>query len=453
MAALQIGTGVRDITPSYPVWLHGYASRDRLSAGIRDRLSLSCLALSDGASSLLLVAMDGIGAQVEVCRELESIVQRETGIGYPAVMVASSHTHFAPALNDGSFFDPGLDPIDADPRFAADVRRKLAEAAREAMGSLRPARLEWVRRDVPHILFNRRTVRPDGGVTTNYLYPVEPDAYRFSPVDPELTVLRLVGDEGPLAALVNFGCHPVTGEGTGQDLFYHISADYPQYLRRTIAEAWACPVLFTLGAAGDAVPVNRLGDCRQRLGATLGHAAVLAQRMFRTEPDPVLAAGEVSIEADTILPTAAPRAREAYETARTRLLELSRPGAPQEALRQARQAYAERSRELARSRLYPDNRATIRVQLLRLGQTVLVGMPFEVLSEIALRLKRAHPGAVLVSCCGGYQGYLPLAHEYPRGGYEASAASTHFAAGTADRLLEAIQDSPFLASGYGSGPH
>ena len=72
----------------------------------------------------------------------------------------------------------------------------------------------------------------------------------------------------------------------------------------------------------------------------------------------------------------------------------------------------------------------------------LGGKPFEVLAEISLRLKAAHPNAFLLSCCGGYQGYLPLAYEYDRGGYEASAASTHFAPGTADRLLEAIITHP-----------
>ena len=53
-------------------------------------------------------------------------------------------------------------------------------------------------------------------------------------------------------------------------------------------------------------------------------------------------------------------------------------------------------------------------------------------------MKAQFPNSVLVSCAGGYQGYLPLAYEYDRGGYEASEDSTHFVPGTADRLLAAI---------------
>jgi hypothetical protein len=87
---------------------------------------------------------------------------------------------------------------------------------------------------------------------------------------------------------------------------------------------------------------------------------------------------------------------------------------------------------------YPANRHRIEVQLLGIGQTVLVGLPFEVLSEISLRLKASLPRVVVVSCCGGYEGYLPLAHEYARGGYEATPSSTHFAEGTADRILALV---------------
>ena len=71
---------------------------------------------------------------------------------------------------------------------------------------------------------------------------------------------------------------------------------------------------------------------------------------------------------------------------------------------------------------------------------MLVALPFEVLSEISLRMKERFPNSVLVSCAGGYQGYLPLEHEYPRGGYEASERSTHFEPGTADRVLELTLD-------------
>ncbi len=91
-----------------------------------------------------------------------------------------------------------------------------------------------------------------------------------------------------------------------------------------------------------------------------------------------------------------------------------------------------------RARLYPEDRHRIQIQLVRLGRSVLVAMPFEVLSEIGLRIKHAFPHAVVVSVANGYEGYLPLAYEYERGGYESTAETTHFEIGTADRLLQRV---------------
>jgi hypothetical protein len=65
-------------------------------------------------------------------------------------------------------------------------------------------------------------------------------------------------------------------------------------------------------------------------------------------------------------------------------------------------------------------------------------LPFEVLSEISLTMKKQFPHSVLVSCANGYQGYLPLEHEFKRGGYEASISAAHFAPGTGDRVLKAV---------------
>jgi hypothetical protein len=74
---------------------------------------------------------------------------------------------------------------------------------------------------------------------------------------------------------------------------------------------------------------------------------------------------------------------------------------------------------------------------MRIGATTLVAWPFEVLAEIGLRIKRRFPNAVLVACAGGYQGYMPLAADHPRGGYEVGEDAVHFVPGTGDRLLEA----------------
>lgn len=91
---------------------------------------------------------------------------------------------------------------------------------------------------------------------------------------------------------------------------------------------------------------------------------------------------------------------------------------------------------------YPGRKFTMPLRFLRLGDKVLTGMPFEVLSIISLKLKEANPEAVLISVTGGYNGYLPLAEDFARQGYECSFGFTHFAPGTGDTALKtAIEES------------
>jgi hypothetical protein len=418
---------VRDITPAGPQHLHGYSSRHEPSVGVLEPLSLRCLGVAEGERRVLVIAADMVGIPVSVCQRWYGILECETGIGFPDALVCCTHTHFAPALHATVYTSPEAGLVEPDPAYVAMVESRLAEVAREALFRLRPAVLETARVPVPGVLYNRRTIKADGKVEINYTYPRPDDAFTFSPVDDELSILRFRDERGIVAALANFGCHPVTGTDRVAEGMRHISADYPYYLREELEQTWHCPVLFTLGAAGDTVPANRQGDCRERIGRALADTAVLAERRFRPEPG-----AHVSSSFRTVLAETNQRCEDAdipaaFQAARAALLA--------EATSANRACYEEKGRALLRSCAYPENCLEIPVQCLRLGSQALVALPFEVFSEISRRLKATHPGTVLVSCAGGYQGYLPLAHEFARGGYGATLDTTHFAQDTGDRLL------------------
>ena len=70
MTKLEFGMATRDITPRYPVWAHGYANRTSPSSGVRESLSLGCLAASNGENQILIFALDMIGVLSDVCEEL-----------------------------------------------------------------------------------------------------------------------------------------------------------------------------------------------------------------------------------------------------------------------------------------------------------------------------------------------------------------------------------------------
>lgn len=426
MATVRFGVAVRDITPDFPVMLHGYASRDCPSTRVSEPIQAAALCLEgrgeggDGRARLVVLALDMIGVDAAAVQVLRADLARECGLDRGELLVAASHTHFAPCISPQLFATLGV--VEPDPRYVALVRRAVVDVVRHSCAEMHQGELQEYRTSVPSVLFNRRmTMRASGAdrkVETNYLYPSDDSPFELSPVDGGLTVLRIVAEGAPRAAIVNFGCHPVTGGRDGAGSGNDVSADYPWYLREVVGRAWGCPVLFTLGAAGDAVPIQRAGLSRERIGATLGNSIVLGERVLSAAHG---AAGEAVV---------AHRAArmEAATIVRTR----ETPPGDEDAAAVVLRAF--------RSRLYPDDRFAIEVAIHRIGDTVLVAFPFEVLSEVALTLKRYRPGVVVVSVANGYQGYLPQAHEYGRGGYEATPESTHFVPGTMDRLLDLVRE-------------
>jgi hypothetical protein len=461
---LKFGTSVVDITPGYPVWLSGYANRTHRSTGVSEPISLRCLAIASEQKTALLFALDLIGLRVQTCEAIYARLERQVGIGFPDVMLACSHTHFAPvpypvhrgsavALGGNAFTQhvaagngPAPDEIEADdlglvapdPRFVTELMDAFVRAARESMAVMRPGVLEEARVQAPQVVFNRRTIRSDGTVETNYLYPESPEQYQFSPTDTELTILRVRGRNGMLAVLANFGCHPVTGGHPQERAHYQISADYPFYLRQVVEDACHCPAFFTLGAAGDAVPIDRMGDCRKRIGAILGNSILLAERQYVEVGAPRLATGTETVAARTIMTTQAATAADDCEQAKVAFLARLREGPSDDPeLHAAAERFDDALRAADRAQMYPENTHDIQLQFMQIGDVSLVAFPFEPFSEIALKLKAARPRSILVSCAAGYQGYLPLAAEQDSGGYEVSERSNHFAADTGDRLLAA----------------
>ena len=108
MSSLRFGTSVRDITPRYPVWAHGYSGRTRQSSGVLEPLSLGCLAVANGDNRVLIVTLDMIGVRGNACEALCELLEQEVGVGFPNVLITGSHTHFAPAIHGTAMNDPEI---------------------------------------------------------------------------------------------------------------------------------------------------------------------------------------------------------------------------------------------------------------------------------------------------------------------------------------------------------
>jgi neutral ceramidase len=245
----KIGLARVKITPPQPVFMAGYAARNKPYERIHDELFAKVLVLEekDGARSVL-VTSDLIGFPAEIATPLREQVAKQAKASVSSVIVNSSHTHTGPTLS--------LDPTPREGRVLADAERtaaytkdiceKIAQAAGEAAGKLQPAKLSWGS-GVVHFVMNRREFTIDRGV----ILGVNPRGL----ADRSVPVLRIDDPSGKLLAVV---CGAASHNTTLGAQDYEISGDYAGHAQRLIEEQHpGAQAMFVLGCAGDANPYPR----------------------------------------------------------------------------------------------------------------------------------------------------------------------------------------------------
>ena len=415
--ALRAGVARVVITPPLGVPMAGFGNRAQPSQSVHDDLTATALVLDDGATRLGVLSLDLLALhdwQVAAVRE-----RAASAVGLPAdnLLVSLTHTHSGPLTWLGRGHD-GLVGAYLE-NLTNQLVGVLAWAAREAG----PARLGFGRGEV-QIQVNRREKRSDGTTVIG--------VNREGAVDREVGVLRLDGEDGgPIAALVNYACHPVI---LGP-LSYALSADFVGRTRRVFESAVGARCLFLQGCTGDLNPIggvtDRYDNC-ERLGAILAgevlktHGQIevgppraplaARRRQFDLPLQPLDPVGEIE--------------REIAE-ARDRLAKAQAEGEPALFVERERFLFERAERVLAEARADRTQAAVpFEVQALRLGEVGLVAAPAELFVEIGLRIKRRSPfpATMTLGYANGCVGYVPVAEAYPDGGYEVDRAHKGYGA-------------------------
>ena len=401
-----------DITPKFPVFLRGYGARNCLSNAIEEPLEAGVMVFQQGKKKQLLITVDNTGIDIEQCNRIYADLKAATGYDGKNTFLCASHTHFAPGFEHYTVTFPGGDiPLGrypAEEKYYKFWLKQVVAGIAKAEANLEEVEIEEAVIPVSSVSFNRRTVvKETGKVETNYTWPTAKiDRYNIQPVDTDFNVWRFKAGDAIKAIIGRFSCHPVTG---GQ-YFYGVSADYPGYFQKYIKEFFGCPGFFILGAAGDVVPMQRNGTARKDIGMILASAVRLAERKFQKASKPALDFAIVNVPLKLRVKCDRKKADALWNAA----LEKAK----------GEKEYDENLGWITYKynfvKMYPSDDVEVPLRLMRLGTKVLVGMPFEVLTAIGVKLREACPNAVLTSITGGYEGYLPMSREYKRGGYEAT---------------------------------
>src|SRR5271169_1119512 len=98
-ATLRAGVGRVDITPSGPIWMSGYASRNHPSESVLQHLWARALAIDTGSGGrLVIVSIDLIGLPFEVADQVAARARQQFGIERSHLLLNASHTHTGPVI-------------------------------------------------------------------------------------------------------------------------------------------------------------------------------------------------------------------------------------------------------------------------------------------------------------------------------------------------------------------
>ncbi|MCE7983680.1 MAG: hypothetical protein DYG89_21100 [Caldilinea sp. CFX5] len=419
---LHAGTGRVDITPPLTIPYLGYEPRHAFFQGVHDPLFARAVALDDGATQVILLAVDAIGYSNDLLgpgrnftAEVRQRIHAATGVPAAHIMLATSHAHSTPeTVNLRRLLDtPAAAP------WLEVVLDQLASAAIIAFHQRQPCRVKAGTGQVVGLSRNRRLVGKEGRILAGPEATLAGVEVKPGALDPEVGVILLERiDNGACTLLTNFACHPVTVQV--QPL---VSADFPGPAMHLVEKSIPGCVnsLFFQGACGNINPIRNTTDFAdvERYGLMLG-GEVIKVAMRLSAPDYPVSAPLLAVQSATVMLAARelpPRepAQQAYAEAGAKLAAATSDD--ERKLWRARQRIAEETLILIDR---GDDPIPAEVQVVRIGDIVLVALPGEPFAELGLAIKaRSVAGhTFVVGYANDWIGYLTPPQAWTEGGYE-----------------------------------
>lgn len=463
MGTLQLaaGFGAADITPQPGIALSGFIFREnKPSEGVDDPLVVRVLALRQDGPIYLLISLEvlAIAAALETLLLDALTAALGPAVQRAHILLTATHTHSAPPTS----------PLEGESAPDQDYWRLLcertAQAAVEAVHSLRPATLWAASYRVPGHTINRRALLADGRVSM----ALAPDGFVLErgPVDDTLTALVFRDATGAtIGAVLHFACHGTTV------CTQRIGGDVPGALARRVGELVGGPCLYVQGATGDVGPLAVSAGRAEMLAwlaPFLAHLEPLPERLLPVDGVPVRLAGtDLDLDYQPLPPRAATLRRIAdferiaqgdvespdlQETIRLlgNLMNITpgqRPDAQKAAYASMALANAERRVLAAIDAGTPPAPCRARVSLLRIGAVALAGVSAEVFAITGFRIRALSRrfGLLPVSYAAPIVGYVPDRDSLAKGGYEVDDAwrfyrhPAPFAPDSEDRIVATVQ--------------
>ncbi len=468
------GAVVIDITPPPGMPMGGYSMLANRGVGFRTRLKARIVYLNDGkGNAIALVQTDLTAASLLLHHEVAAAVAERTQLKPADIAITATHSHSAPDnFFDNDFYNKHMSSGSGlEPQFLEFVVQRVAEGILEAYENRRPARVATGRKDIYGYNRNRSLSAYVLNENVKDMDWDDPEAV-FRAVNPALHMVRVDvrDDQGhykPLAAFSSFSVHATAITPPVQvynaDLFAYAQKDLEWAIQRKYDTPWPVVHALTNGTQGDMAPAlpdrgdNLFGNFpvnwkeARALGQAIGGEAItLFEALGETLTDEVTVSSAVrelnirehnTVEDVTLCHDAAignPLAGGAYERRAPWLAAV--PFLHGGNVMSRRWIFTNgcqgNKRHLLFSFLQPlvepkdSFPHTVLFQLIRVNDTVILPLPFEVTAEsgrrmaarVKLEFERAGDDRVkhvwVAGNANGYFGYTTTPEEYSRQNYE-----------------------------------
>jgi neutral ceramidase len=261
-AQLVAGTGRVKITPALPMWLSGYAGREKPATEVLQDLWAKALVLEEDASSpssrsppasrsngrknrVVIVTTDLLGISHEISADVARQVDSLYGIKREQLVLNSSHTHSGPIVWPcvDIIFDFTLDQQRTVSLYSQQLTADLVKVIGMAMADRAPAQVYSGKGEAGFAINRRNNISPGG--------PVDHDV-------PVVKVVRPAAAGNPkdkiVAILFGYACHNTTLVENN----FLINGDYAGFAQAALEEENpGATCMFLMGCGGDQNPDPR----------------------------------------------------------------------------------------------------------------------------------------------------------------------------------------------------
>lgn len=410
------------ITPEKPMYMMGYASRDKPATGTMTELWAKALALEDpNGTRAVLIVIEVSNTYRDLSNRVCEQLSDKYGLPRRSIAISATHTHSGPVVGNRAYFFFNEEHQQRKKEYDNTLEKKMVAVAGQALEKLAPCRLAW---SVGKATFavNRRNNR------AAEVPELRAAGKLKGPSDHDVPVLFVKDDSGQLQGLVcGYACHATVLSS------YEWSGDWPGFAQLEMEKRHpSATAIVWAGCGGDQNPVPRHKvEFARKYGRDIAQAVDEARDKQTRVIEGSLACHYSEID----LPWAHIPTREELEA------ECKSTNRYLAARAKQLLGLLDREGQIAPTYPYP-------VQTWRLGNgPVMVFLGGEVVADYSLRLKEELEARStwVVAYANDGMAYIPSERVLAEGGYEGASAMVYYgrpspwAVGIEERIVDEVR--------------